>query len=107
MQAFCDQVLLCSVVRGGQETLAAEFAAYLLEETFQRELAGYGFFTVLEGLSIYSERETPRLYAMEQGLLSPSLVCMNAYAGEKTALEAAALRALEEGGKDLMATPFY
>lgn len=106
-QAFCDQLLLCSVVSGGQEELSARFAASLLEEAYQRELAGYGFFTVLEGLNIYNENEMPRLYAMEQGLLSPTLICMNAYAGEKLALEGRAMQALENGGQDLMAVPFY
>lgn len=106
-QAFCDQILFCSVLKGGQEVLAAEFAASLIEETFQRELTGYGFFSVLEGLQIYSEGEMPRLYAMEQGLLSPTLICMNAYAGEKEALEQMAISAIENGGKDLMAVPFY
>lgn len=106
-EAFCDQILFCSVVRGGQQELAAKFAAQLLTEEYQRLLTNFGFFTVLEGLSIYSEAEMPRLYAMEQGLLSPTLICMNAYAGEKLALEAQAIAALEGGGKDLMSVPFY
>ena len=106
-QAFCDQILFCSVVRGGQEELATKFAAQLLEEAVQRELAGFGFFSVIEGVTIYNEGEMPRLYAMEQGLLAPSLICMNAYAGEKAALEEQAIAALEGGGKDLLAIPFY
>lgn len=107
VQAFCDQLLLCSVVQGGQETLAARFAASLLEEAYQQELTGYGFFTVLEGVQMYNEADMPRLYAMEQGLASPTLICMNAYAGEKLALESRAIQALESGGQDLMAVPFY
>lgn len=106
-EAFCDQILFCSVVRGGQEDLARQFAMQLLKEEYQYALAEFGFFTVLEGLSIYNNADMPRLYAMEQGLLSPTLICMNAYAGEKLALEAQAIAALEGGGKDLMSVPFY
>lgn len=109
LQAFCDQLLLGSVVSGENTQLASELLAFLLKDEQQSLLSGYGFFSVLEGMSIYEIQQMPRLYAMEQSLLSDTLICANAYAyvTAKETLDEIGVKGLSQGGQDLMSVAFY